>query len=187
MPTAFDWRNGVRLLIERTVQFNMPHFIFWPPQGWANCALLGIFLLAALLGLLAALRSSTQAALACVAVFFAASAGGVLSLYLSWKSGHTVPFIDRYFTFYIPFQSLLIATAISGIARIRSRRLKISAAAVLVCGSACLLFANVSGALSPKQKESFSFDRVAESIGPELLPGTPVSYTHLTLPTIYSV
>ena len=170
--SPFDWRTGVRLLIERTVQFNMPHYVFWPPQGWANCGLLGIFLLAALLGLLAVLRSSARQTLACVAVFSAASAGGVLSLFLSWKSGHTVPFIDRYFTFYIPFQSLLLSVAISGVARLRSRWVRISAAAILISGAACMIFVNVSGALSPKQKESFSFDRVVEGVGPKLPPGT---------------
>lgn len=169
--TPFDWRTGVRLLIERTVQYNLPHFVFWPPQGWVNSLLLGIFLLAALLGLLAGLRSSGRAVLACVAIFFAASAGGVLSLYLSWKSGHTVPFIDRYFTFYIPFQSLLLSVAISGIPKLGTRWLQVSVAAILVAGSAIMVFTNGSGALSPKEKESFSFDQVAESIGPNLPPG----------------
>ena len=170
--TVFDWRTGVRLLIERTIQFNMPHYIFWPPQGWINCLALGVFLMAALMGLLAMLRSSGAALLAGAAIFAAASAGGALSLYLSWKSGHTVPFIDRYFTFYIPFQSLLLSVAICGVARIRSRRLLLPVAAVLISGSACMIFVNVSGALSPKEKESFSFDKVVQSIGSKLPPGT---------------
>ena len=170
--TPFDWRTGVRLLIERSVQFNMPHFIFWPPQGWVNCLALGAFLLAASLGLLAMLRSSGRGVIACATVFCAVSAGGVLSLYLSWKSGHTVPFIDRYFTFYIPFQCLLLSVAVSGMARICCRRLRAAVATVLIAGSACVVFANVSVALGPKQKESFSFDRVAECLGQTLPPGS---------------
>jgi len=168
--TPFDWRTGIRLCIERTVQFNLPLFVFWPPQGLVSCGLLGVFLLAVLAGLLAMCRASGRVILAGTAIFCALSAGGLFSVYLSWKSGHTLPFIDRYFTFYIPFQSLLISLAVSGVTMLRARWAKILVSLILLSGSADLIFANVSEARNAKEKEKFSFDVVVAGLGSKLPP-----------------
>jgi len=162
--TPFDWKTGVRFLIERTIQFNMPLFCFLPPQEWCNFLLLGSFLLAAFMGIIARVKASGGSLVAFIMVITASSAGGILSLYLSWKSGHTLPFLDRYFTFYIPFQCLLLGVAFSGIPRLNSVWIRIPVGAILVAGSVCMVSANVNAALKPKQKETFSFDHVANQI-----------------------
>lgn len=169
--TPFDWRTGVRLLIERTIQFNIPLFAFWPPQEWCNFLTLGSFLLAAFVGLIARLKASERPLMACMAIITAFSAGGFLSVYLSWKSGHTLPFLDRYFTFYIPFQCLLLGLAISGIPRLNYNWVRIPVAATLIAGSAFMVSSNVNAALKPKQKETFSFDHIANQIHSTEVPG----------------
>ena len=61
--------------------------------------------------------------------------------------------------------------AISGSLELGARWVRPSAAAILVCGSACMVIVNASDALNPKQKEPFSFDRLVQSIGPGPAPG----------------
>jgi len=163
--TPFDWRTGVRLLIERTVQYNAPLFTFWPPQGLVHALLLAVFMLCALIGLLKLSTSSKGFALPGVAIFACVSAGGVLYLYLAWKSGHTLPFIDRYFTYLIPYQSLLLGAAISGAVQCGKRWVALALSAILILGSGYILNANVHKGINAKEKGTFSYDRVVAEIG----------------------
>jgi len=162
--TPFDWRTGVRLLIERTVQYNVPLFTFWPPQGLIHALLLMVFLLCASLGLLKLLAFSKGSALPGIAIIGCVSAGGALYLYLAWKSGHTLPFIDRYFTYLIPYQSLLLAAGISGAVQLRKRWWAKTLSVILILGSGYILNANVHKGVNAKEKGTFSYDGIAAEI-----------------------
>lgn len=158
--TPFDWKTGIRLLAERIVQFNMPLFNFWPQQNPINFLLLTAFISSVLLGLIAKMRQSDHAVNAGISIIIALSLGGFLSFYLSWKSGHTVPFIDRYFTFYIPFQALLISTAFSGSLILFAQHLwaRYFIILILILGITAMIIPNITKAKDAKEKEKFSFD-----------------------------
>lgn len=162
--TVFDWKNGIRLLIERTVQYNFPLFAFWPPDHIVNFTLFSVFSAVALAGLTAVALSLEPARRAALLVLISSAAGGLLSVFLSWRSGHTLPFLDRYFTFYIPFQSIVLATAICGSARLRRFRWGMPASIMLICGFIWIISANFTGSMTFKTRENFSLDAFAENV-----------------------
>lgn len=156
--TTFSPSGVMRLLIERTVQYNIPLYQFWSLNKIGHAIALIIFILLTLIGLVAFLIYSPKSRLPGIVVIITISLGGLYSVYLSWRSGHTLPFIDRYYTFLIPYQCMLLGIAISGATSFRIKFIRRTLFIILILSSLFILKANISRSIIQKKKESFSFD-----------------------------
>ena len=159
--TVFHWKEAIQMLVERSVWFNCPLLIFWPPQGTIYGVLLIIFISTVLFGLLEFRRlkgPDISPLLLCVVL----STGMIYSMILSFKSGHTLPFINRYNIFYIPYQQIIIATGVVGIFKLKSGVLRYTLLFIVAIGLSKIVYSNLKYALNAKPKETFSFDRIIE-------------------------
>lgn len=163
----FHWPDALRLAVERPMQMNWPGLQFWPLEHpWAGAAVI-VWLMVAVFGFwqwwCGKGSKRAQAALLILAI----SAGSLFSLALSWKSGHTLPFLNRYFTFYVPFQILAVGLAVAGcVDAARRWTASVPALVILAAGIFLMLGANLQAALQPKPKASFSFDAAVEKASP---------------------
>lgn len=159
--TIFHWKDAIRMLVERSVWFNCPLLIFWPPQGILNAILLILFMGALFVGLVyfKKVQNSNISGLIICGIL---SAGMLYSLALSWKSGHTLPFINRYNIFYIPYQEILIATGVVFLFKVKQKILRYILLTMAVIGLSKITYSNFKYALNPKPKETFSIDHVIQ-------------------------
>lgn len=166
----FHWPDAIRLTIERTLQMNWPGILFWPREHPIMGAGVVIWAAAALYGLVNWWWRDWASRSFPAILILAVSSGALFSLLLSWKSGHTLPFLNRYFIVYVPFQCLLLGLAFAGVwDALQTRRWRAAngaVAAVLTLANLAMLRANLIAATHPKPKETFSFDQAVKEVPP---------------------
>jgi uncharacterized membrane protein len=165
----FHWPDALRIAVERPVHMNWPHLLFWPREHPLAGALATIFGGLAAFGFWRWWHADKSARALPAVVILALSAGSLFSLALSWKSGHTLPFLNRYLIFYVPFQSVAFGLAITGcLPCAHGFRTWAAACAVLILagGGLAMMAANIRVDFQPKEKALFSFDAAVAQAKP---------------------
>lgn len=157
----FHLKDTLRMLVERSVWFLCPLFKFWPLLDLINLLFLSLFLFTIFYGLILVLRN-TKSSISGITACMVFSLGMCYSFILSYKSGHTLPFINRYNLFYIPYQQILIATGVVYILRVKNRIMRYILLIISVIGLSKITYSNLKYALHAKPKATFSFDHIID-------------------------
>jgi len=112
----FTWREAANQFVQTTSGAIMPYIIVGQAGKPLEMAVLAGMLVSFVGGLWITARKGGRTAISAIILCGVLALGTTLAVYLAWKSGHTLPFIRRYQTFYVCYQIILLSVAFVALA-----------------------------------------------------------------------
>lgn len=162
--TPFSFRDGLRILVERTVQYNVPFFQFLSFANFFNALLLLLLILSLCTLVIKVLKSEKTIDKTSFLLILLASCGGVFNFILAMRSGHTLPFIDRYFILYLPFQSIILSGLLLLVKKPFLRWPTVAFAAVFILFFSKMFFSNLQREMVSSEPKEASLDALVSQL-----------------------
>ena len=173
----FEWRLAFRLFVEGTAHAVIPYVLVGPILRYQTLMILATFA-AFLLGLWLVMRKQGCNALPSLVLAGSAALGGLLAVVLAWKSGHTLPFISRYQTFYVCYQLMIVSASCIALLSCRQIVYRIGAA-IVALGILQSGLENLRVIFNESGKPGFSTDEFIARANRHDLPSQTIVCTKL--------
>jgi len=168
----FTWRLALRLFVENTAHAFIPYLLVGPLLR-LQTAVVVLGLASFLFGLWLAAGKKNRPTIVCLILAGAVALGGSLAVFLSWKSGHTLPFISRYQTAYVPYLMILVSVSFASLASDK-RCLARLASFVMFLAVVASCVTNIRVVSSESRKAQFSTDEFLARADLDALPNQTI-------------
>ena len=155
--SPFSWGNTLECFVNNTLHSIVPYLFFWSMESRFQALFFAAVLTLFFVGLILLLKKGGRQTISGLVLSGVLGLGGLLAIALSWRSGHNLPFMERYQTFYICYELIVLSAAFTTLVS-SNRVFLLLGSTFMLFGFLCLVQANCKVIFSDRGKIGFSLD-----------------------------